>query len=105
MNWAVHVAANAAVAVAAAALAARGRPSARAVLAAFAPMAASNAIDADHLLADPVYDPARCSIGFHPLHGAWSAIAYALLLVPARTRWLGLGALTHLALDGLDCVV
>ena len=27
-------------------------------------------VDLDHVLADPVYDPARCSIGFHPLHTA-----------------------------------
>ena len=25
-------------------------------------------VDLDHLLADPIYDPNRCSIGFHPLH-------------------------------------
>jgi len=24
-------------------------------------------VDLDHLFADPVYDPERCSIGFHPL--------------------------------------
>ena len=25
-------------------------------------------VDLDHLLADPIYDPERCGIGFHPLH-------------------------------------
>jgi hypothetical protein len=27
-----------------------------------------NLVDLDHLLATPVYDPGRCSLGFHPLH-------------------------------------
>ena len=44
-------------------------------------MLATMIVDADHLLADPVYDPERCSIGFHPLH-SWPAIGvYALLLI------------------------
>ncbi|MEL6876003.1 MAG: DUF6122 family protein [Pseudomonadota bacterium] len=34
-------------------------------------MAATIAIDLDHLLADPIFDSERCSIGFHPLHGGW----------------------------------
>ena len=25
----------------------------------------------DHLLASPIYDANRCSIGFHPLHQYW----------------------------------
>ncbi|MCA0394666.1 MAG: DUF6122 family protein [Proteobacteria bacterium] len=62
-------------------------------------------IDLDHLLADPIYAPGRCSIGFHPLH-TWPAIAaYGALVVPRRTRWLGIGLLIHVALDGLDCLL
>ncbi len=77
-------------------------------------------VDLDHLLAEPVYDAARCSIGFHPLH-TWPAMiayvaAFSLPLVPARTEprvarpWLrlthlvGLGLLVHMGLDALDCV-
>ena len=37
-------------------------------------------IDLDHLLADPIFDPNRCSIGFHPLHSMAAIIFYALLL-------------------------
>jgi len=64
-------------------------------------------IDADHLLATPIYDPSRCSIGFHPLHSVWGAGVYvALLLVP---RWwaraIGVGCLWHLVTDALDCVL
>ena len=68
-------------------------------------MLAGWAIDVDHLLADPVYAPGRCSIGFHPLH-AWPAIAvYGALALPRRTRWFGIGLLVHIALDGIDCLL
>jgi hypothetical protein len=60
-------------------------------------------IDIDHLLADPIYAPGRCSIGFHPLHTAPAIAVYALLLIPRRTRPLGLGLVIHIALDALDC--
>src|SRR5207247_8211928 len=39
-------------------------------------------VDLDHLLADPIYDPNRCGIGFHPLHTYPAIAAYVLLLVP-----------------------
>ena len=69
-------------------------------------MLATMVVDVDHLLATPIYDPERCSIGFHPLHRAPAIVAYALmLLVPRRIpRLIGLGLLIHMALDGLDCV-
>ena len=35
-------------------------------------------IDLDHLLADPVYAPDRCSIGFHPLHTAPAVVLLGL---------------------------
>ena len=61
-------------------------------------------VDLDHLLATPVYDPARCSIGFHPLHTAPAIALYAVLALPEKTRLVGLGLLIHMALDGLDCI-
>lgn len=66
---------------------------------------AANLIALDHLLADPIFDPNRCSIGFHPLHGWEAAITYILMLgVPKWwVRALGLGALWHLAVDWSDC--
>lgn len=66
-------------------------------------MLAGWVIDVDHLLADPIYDPGRCSIGFHPLHTAPAALAYVLLLLPRRTRLLAIGLLVHLGLDAIDC--
>ena len=70
-------------------------------------MLAANLIDLDHLLADPMFDPNRCSIGFHPLHGFFAAALYAALLVVPRwwARAFGLGALWHLAVDYGDCLM
>ncbi len=61
-------------------------------------------IDIDHLLADPIYAPDRCSVGFHPLHTAPAIAVYAGLVVPRRTRLFGIGLLLHIVLDAIDCV-
>jgi hypothetical protein len=80
-------------------------------------------VDVDHLLADPIYDAARCSIGFHPLHRPPALIVYlCLFLIPlaVRERWhqaagprkglralhlVGLGLVVHMALDWGDCLL
>ena len=84
-------------------------------------MLATMIVDADHLLADPIYDPERCSIGFHPLHSTLAIAAWAALFAgaavarrrPRFRRWtrglriaelVGLGLLIHMALDALDCL-
>ena len=68
-------------------------------------MLAAWVIDLDHLLADPVYAPGRCSIGFHPLH-AWPAmLVYSALVIPRKTRWFGIGLVIHIVLDGIDCLM
>ena len=87
---------------------------------AFGILVATMLVDVDHLLASPVYDPERCSIGFHPLH-TWPAIAayvgaFAWPLARARTldpealsskalafHLTGLGLLLHMALDWSVC--
>ena len=61
-------------------------------------------IDLDHLLANPIFDPNRCSIGFNPLHTIGVIIFYPLLLLIPRLRLLGLGLLIHIGLDALDCL-
>ncbi|MEY4640629.1 MAG: hypothetical protein RLZZ227_623 [Pseudomonadota bacterium] len=61
-------------------------------------------IDVDHLLAMPVYDPLRCSIGFHPLHTWPAALVYVALCLHPRTRLFGCGLLLHLGLDLSDCL-
>lgn len=68
-------------------------------------MFATMLVDLDHLLADPIYDPNRCGIGFHPLHSYPAIAAYALLFIPRPTRLVALGLLIHMALDALDCVL
>lgn len=68
-------------------------------------MLATMMVDLDHLLARPIFDPCRCSIGFHPLH-TWPAIlVYVLLALYPRTRLIGIGLLIHMALDQIDCWV
>lgn len=78
-------------------------------------------VDIDHVLADPIYDPDRCSIGFHPLHTLPAIWLYAVLfLAPLLVRrtanpsslqnkglmvhLVGLGLLIHMVLDWIDCL-
>ena len=67
-------------------------------------MAATMVVDLDHLLANPIYQPDRCSIGFHPLHTLPAIVIYVLLLLPRRTRLGGIGLVLHMALAALDCL-
>ena len=62
-------------------------------------------VDLDHLLAVPIYDPCRCSIGFHPLHSGYAIVLYVLMLFPKPTRLIGMGLLMHMATDGIDCLL
>ena len=70
-------------------------------------MLATMIVDTDHLFADPVFDPNRCSIGFHPLHSIAAVGIYALMTFVPLSRNLriaGLGLLIHMVLDGADCL-
>ena len=60
-------------------------------------------VDLDHLLAVPLFDPCRCSIGFHPLHSYYAIAIYILMLFFRRTRIFALGLLMHMATDAIDC--
>lgn len=60
-------------------------------------------VDLDHLLATPIYQPGRCSIGFHPLHTAPAIAVYFVMTLIPKTRVVGLGLVIHMALDLLDC--
>lgn len=66
-------------------------------------LAAALLLDVDHLWATPMFDPMRCSINYHPLHTYWAMGAYALLLVPPRSRVWAVGCLLHMALDFAEC--
>lgn len=80
------------------------------------------AVDVDHLLADPIYDPTRCSVDFHPLHTYEAIFFYGLMfLIPLYYKkrsdakithdrleiveLAGLGLIIHMVLDAIDCWV
>ncbi len=67
-------------------------------------MVATMAVDLDHLLADPIYAPGRCSIGFHPLHTTVPIVIYVLMLGHKKTRLVGAGLVIHMILDATDCL-
>ncbi|MFK7815606.1 MAG: DUF6122 family protein [Gammaproteobacteria bacterium] len=68
-------------------------------------MVATMLVDLDHLIASPIYNPERCSIGFHPLHQPWLVIIYLALCFASKTRLIGLGLSIHMFLDAIDCQV
>ena len=62
-------------------------------------------IDVDHLLAEPIFEVNRCSIGFHPLHSYIAIGCYTLLFLIKKTRVLGLALLIHIIADFCDCLL
>lgn len=60
-------------------------------------------VDLDHLLANPIFDPNRCSINFHPLHTYWAMGVYVIGLFFQKTRFFAIGLLLHMFTDALDC--
>ena len=60
-------------------------------------------IDLDHLLATPIFSPNRCSINFHPLHSYYAIAIYFMLLIPKKTRLIGLGLVIHILAETGDC--
>ena len=64
----------------------------------------ANLIDLDHLLATPIFDPERCSIGFHLLHSYPAMILYILLLLVPKLRLIAIGLLLHILTDFMDCL-
>ena len=66
-------------------------------------MVLTMAVDLDHLLANPIYDPNRCSINFHLLHTYPAIIVYAVMFIIPGVRLIGLGLLLHMGVDLTDC--
>ena len=62
-------------------------------------------IDLDHLLSNPIFNPNRCSINFHPLHSNFAIGIYLVMLIPKKTRILAIGLLIHIITDTLDCLI
>ena len=66
---------------------------------------ATTLIDLDHLLATPIYEKCRCSIGFHPLHSYVAIVLYVALLGHRKSRVLGIGLILHIVADAIDCLL
>ncbi|MFX0558354.1 DUF6122 family protein [Maribacter sp. CXY002] len=62
------------------------------------------ALDIDHLMANPIFDPERCSINFHPLHTYWALSIYIVMLLFKKTRIWGIAFTVHLIADLVDCL-
>lgn len=60
-------------------------------------------IDIDHVLANPIFDPNRCSIDFHPLHSYWAIAVYFGMLFFKKFRIFGIALLIHIIADLTDC--
>jgi hypothetical protein len=62
-------------------------------------------VDLDHLLATPIFEANRCSVGFHPLHSFYAVGVYFVLLFFKRPfNIIGLGLLLHMLTDFIDCL-
>lgn len=67
-------------------------------------------VDLDHLLADPIFDPNRMSIGFHLLHRYPMIVVYLIMcfLPYERLGWhwwiraIGIGLTFHMFTDWQD---
>ncbi|PLX12962.1 MAG: hypothetical protein C0597_12330 [Marinilabiliales bacterium] len=62
-------------------------------------------IDLDHLFANPIFNPNRCSIGFHPLHSYEAIAVYFAMLIPKKTRIVAIGLIIHIFGDMIDCIL
>ncbi|ALM07502.1 membrane protein [Sediminicola sp. YIK13] len=62
-------------------------------------------IDLDHLVASPIFDSTRCSVGFHPLHSYWAIMLYIGFLFFKKTRIVGLALCIHIIADTADCLL
>ena len=67
-------------------------------------MALTLIVDLDHLLANPAFDPERCSINFHPLHSYWAIGVYFTGIIYKKTRWIATGLVLHMITDLIDCI-
>lgn len=66
-------------------------------------LVATMLVDLDHLVATPIFDPERCSVGFHILHSYFAIAIYGILFFLQKTRLVALGLLLHMFFDFQDC--
>ena len=60
-------------------------------------------IDLDHLAANPIFDPNRCSYNYHFLHTDLAIAIYMIGLLFKHTKLLSIGLIFHILTDVLDC--
>lgn len=68
---------------------------------------ATMAVDIDHLWATPIFDPDRCSVGFHTFHSYWAIGIYILGVLMVKQpviRLIFIGLLFHMFTDWVDCL-
>lgn len=65
------------------------------------------AVDIDHVIANPIFHPHRCSIGFHLLHSEYIIPLYflgAIFLKNYTLRLVSIGLAFHMITDFIDCL-
>ncbi|PRX48022.1 DUF6122 family protein [Salegentibacter salegens] len=68
---------------------------------------ATMAVDLDHVFAEPLFDPMRCGISYHPLHSQLAILTYFLGMIFTKNKVLRLifiGLLFHMLTDFIDCL-
>ena len=62
-------------------------------------------VDLDHLFANPIFDPNRCSINFHPLHTYYAFLIYIIFIFLRKPlNIIGIGLILHMITDLIDCL-
>ncbi|MBW2962124.1 DUF6122 family protein [Mesonia aestuariivivens] len=70
-------------------------------------LVATMLVDVDHVLADPIFQPQRCSINFHLLHTYYAITIYclgAILIKHKIVRLICIGLCFHMFTDKIDCL-
>lgn len=62
-------------------------------------------IDVDHLMANPIFSPNRCSINYHLLHSYVAIAIYVSMLLFKKTRLIAIGLVCHIVADSVDCLL
>ena len=67
-------------------------------------MLATMLVDIDHVFANPIFDPNRCSVGFHPLHSYPMIVLYFLCVIFLKGNYkiMAVGLLLHMFTDFQD---
>lgn len=60
-------------------------------------------VDLDHLLATPIFDAHRCSVGFHFFHSYPAIMVYIVMFCIKETKVVAIGLLLHMLTDIQDC--